>query len=436
VKNKYTTGTYILLIPIFLISALMFAAPAYPENPLKLKKGAKGRICLKCHDAFKETLKSLFVHTPAKNGECSGCHNPHTSSHGELLDVEPGRICFSCHRDLISDKAGKAHMTVLKNRCLICHDPHASDYRFILVKKGNELCAECHRDIDEMSRLTKFTHTPAGENCMQCHNPHGSTEFAYLLKNDIPALCMECHDPEEPAFMTQHMDYPVVESRCSSCHDSHGSDNPSIILDNVHEPVAQKKCGSCHSGPDAKNPGALKNRGLKLCWKCHKSMIRKTLSKGRVHWTLLDKTGCLHCHNAHASREKNLLAGPVVSVCGKCHEDTVKLQEASINNPENKNLCRPVQEGKCTACHSPHSADNILLLPELPVGVNICGKCHDLKTHSTHPMGAQAVDKRNKNLSVGCLSCHRACGTGNHPSMLHFETTTGTCAQCHREMRE
>jgi predicted CXXCH cytochrome family protein len=114
----------------------------------------------------------------------------------------------------------------------------------------------------------------------------------------------------------------------------------------------------------------------------------------------------------------------------------VKLQATSINNPENKNLCRPVQEGVCTVCHSPHSADNILLLRDLPVGVNICGKCHDLKTHSTHSMGVEVIDKRNKNLSVGCLSCHRACGTGDQPSMLHFETTTETCAQCHSEMRE
>ncbi|HKZ46466.1 MAG TPA: cytochrome c3 family protein [Thermodesulfobacteriota bacterium] len=52
---------------------------AYSEEKFKLKTGARGKICLDCHVLFQDKLKSPFVHTPVKTGECSGCHNPHSS---------------------------------------------------------------------------------------------------------------------------------------------------------------------------------------------------------------------------------------------------------------------------------------------------------------------------------------------------------------------
>ena len=122
--------------------------------------------------------------------------------------------------------------------------------------------------------------------------------------------------------------------------------------------------------------------------------------------------------------------------CGKCHEDTVKLQQWSINNPKNKNLCEPVKTGSCTTCHAPHAADSTLLLPQPSlIGNQICGKCHKWETHSTHPIGAKVIDPRDKNLTVECLSCHKACGTANKPNMMPFETTYDLCIQCHPERR-
>ncbi|RJR16657.1 MAG: cytochrome C, partial [Nitrospiraceae bacterium] len=64
----------------------MLSVQAATENKFRLKTGAKGDICLKCHEPFREKLKARFVHTPVKIGECSGCHNPHTSPEGKLLD--------------------------------------------------------------------------------------------------------------------------------------------------------------------------------------------------------------------------------------------------------------------------------------------------------------------------------------------------------------
>ena len=129
-----------------------------------------------------------------------------------------------------------------------------------------------------------------------------------------------------------------------------------------------------------------------------------------------------------------LLNGPVVSVCGKCHSDTVELQKLSIENPKNKKLCEPIKTGNCVVCHSPHSSDNELLMVKSST-IDLCAECHKWETHSTHPIGKKIIDQRNKNITLDCLSCHKACGTDNYPSMLHFENTYEMCVQCHLDRR-
>jgi predicted CXXCH cytochrome family protein len=66
--------------------------------------------------------------------------------------------------------------------------------------------------------------------------------------------------------------------------------------------------------------------------------------------------------------------------------------------------------------------------------VDGCGACHDWLKHTSHPMGEKHLDMRNRNLSVNCLSCHRAHGTG-HRYMLTFASTTDLCVQCHKQLR-
>jgi predicted CXXCH cytochrome family protein len=113
----------------------------------------------------------------------------------------------------------------------------------------------------------------------------------------------------------------------------------------------------------------------------------------------------------------------------------VRLQEWSINNPKNKGLCEPVEKGSCSSCHAPHSADYVLLMTQKNISIDLCGKCHEWESHSTHPIGAKVADPRDKNLTVECLSCHKACGTGNKPAMMPFESTYDLCIQCHPERK-
>jgi predicted CXXCH cytochrome family protein len=47
-------------------------------------------------------------------------------------------------------------------------------------------------------------------------------------------------------------------------------------------------------------------------------------------------------------------------------------------------------------------------------------------------VGDKAVDPRNKNLRVDCLSCHKAHGT-EFKRMLLAETNIELCTRCHKQ---
>jgi len=433
-KRKGMNFRYKILCSM-IIATLAFTAVAYPEDKFKLKTGAKGEICLSCHDTFQDALKSRYLHPLLKTGQCTGCHNPHTSSYKTLLTEDVSKLCSNCHKKVIPEMARSTHEVVVEGNCVKCHNPHASNNKFILTKAGNELCFECHRDMAAETNEARFKHKPVRDGCITCHNPHASTKFDFLLKKDVPSLCLECHKSDKPEFARQHMNYPVAAANCASCHDTHGSNKKAMIFDKVHAPVADKQCSSCHEEPDAPNPFKTKKDGVELCMACHKDMIEKTFNKNRIHWPLVDKTGCLNCHSAHAAKQENLLKGTIINVCGKCHSDTVELQEISINNPKNERLCAPVKAGNCIACHSPHSSDYVLLAPKPSFSFNVCQECHDWQQHSTHPVGEDYMDQRNANLSTNCLSCHKTCGTGNRRAMMHFDTIKALCTQCHVEFK-
>jgi DmsE family decaheme c-type cytochrome len=399
------------------------------ENALKfkLKPGANGKLCLGCHTAFKEKLAKPFVHTPLKQGDCTGCHNPHTSSHGKLLAEDTTKICYVCHRNVVPEGAKSVHKVVADGTCMKCHDPHSSDNKFNLLKGGNDLCFECHKEMGATIAKVRFKHNPVTKGCLMCHDPHASGNAGSLLKNSVPALCIGCHKTERPNFIKKHMNYPVATARCTGCHDPHGSDKAGILYNNVHQPVASKMCTQCHEDPTSPNPLKTKKSGYELCRGCHSGLVNEMLSKNRIHWPILTKEGCLNCHNPHASKQKGLLKADMLKVCGTCHQDTIQRQAKSLTKHE------PIKDGKCTACHNPHASDNVFLFKQAGI-IDLCATCHDWQKHSTHPLGEKVRDKRNNNLSVQCLSCHRSHGTP-YKSFVPFPTTTDLCTQCHEKYK-
>ena len=432
---------FLLLVFISFLVSLTYAQ----QNKFKLKPDAKGKLCLSCHDNFKEKLKNPFIHTPVKTGECSECHNPHTAFHGKLLEEDPNKICNKCHEGIVPKNQKSSHKVVMQGNCVKCHDPHASKNKFVLLKAGNELCFDCHKNIGNTVAKVKFKHNPVEKGCINCHDPHASNKGKHLLKNDLIALCLSCHKTDSPNFLKQHMNYPVAKSDCSSCHDAHGSNKAGILFDNVHAPVANKVCTQCHEASSSPTPFKTKRAGYELCRGCHSSMMNETFNKNRVHWPLVDKVGCLNCHEPHASPQKKLLMGDMKSLCGKCHTDTMEVQVRLAEKEKQEKAAskgnvikgalthNPVQEGNCEACHVPHASDSTFLLKQSKI-VELCGTCHDWLKHTSHPMGEKVVDSRNKNLTMQCLSCHRSHGTGNR-YMIPFPTITDLCVQCHKQYK-
>jgi DmsE family decaheme c-type cytochrome len=395
------------------------------QNPYRLKEPNQTKLCLACHDEFAQKLKKPFVHTPVRTGECSGCHDPHVSSHGNLLAGETREICAGCHGSVIPDKAKSTHKVVVEGQCEKCHDPHASANSAILLAKGNDLCLSCHKELAEAVKTARFKHSPVEQGCLACHAAHGSDKADSLLKTPVPALCVNCHKPDAAAFQARHMKYPVGRAACTSCHDPHGSDQPALMLSTVHAPVAGGDCGSCHLAPDSVTPFATKVAGYELCKACHGEMVGATLAKPRLHWPVADEKGCVSCHNPHASKQPKLVKAAGAALCRSCHADTV-MRIAAIPVKH-----APVEGGTCVACHSPHASTGVHLVDRASV-IELCSTCHDYTQHSAHPIGEKAVDPRNKNLRVDCLSCHNGHGT-EHKRMLLAATNVELCTRCHKQ---
>ena len=394
-------------------------------NKFHLKPGAEEKVCLTCHPAFEELLKKKFVHTPVKNPGCVACHSPHASNFPKQLSAEVSKLCMTCHAGIIPENARSSHKVAVEGKCTLCHDPHASDNKYNLRTAGNDLCFGCHKEKGEEIKKAKFKHAPVEKGCISCHNPHGSTSARALLSDEVPGLCKKCHDPKTPIFVKQHVNYPVGDSKCTMCHDVHGSDHGGMVYNVAHKPFASKQCGQCHESSTSSNPLALKKKGYELCRGCHNDAINDMFSKNRLHWPVLGKGGCLNCHSPHASPQQSLLTKQPIQLCGSCHADTIQRQERSVTKHE------PVKDGLCMSCHLPHASDNVFLTTQAST-LEFCGTCHDYQKHSTHPVGNKVIDKRNKNLTVECLSCHRAHGT-EFNKMIPFGTVSELCTQCHTQ---
>jgi predicted CXXCH cytochrome family protein len=417
------------LLLLLAAGALLLGGPAAAADAnakFKLKPGAAGKLCLECHAGFADTLKLPFVHTPVKAGNCADCHDPHASEHGKLLEDEPDRICAKCHGGMIPEAARSAHRPVTQGQCVSCHDPHASTQKANLKSSGNALCVSCHQELGAAIQAATHRHSPVDKGCLSCHDPHGSAGAEALLKKAAPALCLSCHKPDAPNFAKKHFNYPVTTADCTSCHDPHGSNNDGILWASVHSPVLKGMCNQCHAA--AGTPDALKTKraGADLCRGCHNDTFNAIQAKNQVHWPVTDRKACGNCHSPHASKTAKLLTAPQGALCGSCHQDAVRRQELSlVKHP-------PVEAGECVTCHAPHASDATPLLAGADQ-FEVCGKCHDWKTHSTHPIGEKAVDQRNKNLTLDCGSCHRTHGTPK-AHLAHFDPKQELCVQCHAEL--
>jgi DmsE family decaheme c-type cytochrome len=95
----------------------------------------------------------------------------------------------------------------------------------------NELCYKCHA---EKRGPYAFEHPPVPENCLYCHEIHGSNHRGLLVRK-VPLLCQSCHNdgghPGNPYTNLHSFRGPATSNKnrffarsCLNCHGNiHGS---------------------------------------------------------------------------------------------------------------------------------------------------------------------------------------------------------------------
>jgi predicted CXXCH cytochrome family protein len=407
----------------YLIYPLIIIGLPLISSEFSRSSETQGKTCLDCHPELQKKISEEKAHTPARNGNCISCHNPHASNHKGLLKSGEGALCYKCHKD---DKSGGFNQAIIHDpvrdgKCLICHNPHSSSNEKLLIKKDEEMCFTCHSKDSLMTGKESHPLVKKGE-CIICHTPHSSGNEG-LIKKMGAELCLSCHKVKEKQFINAHSGYPVEGTNCSSCHNPHSSNTKSLLKASIHQPMAKKDCKTCHSNSNSKNPLKLINSGATLCYNCHIN-TKKSFEKINNHTIGNKGNSCLNCHNPHASDTKYLLDKREEKVCFKCHDDT-KMRITSKST-----LFKHPKLEDCSSCHNAHGSDNIFFLRANEGESCNIGKCHEQQQIFSHPIGSDTIDPRNKK-EMNCVTCHNPMGTG-YKNNLRLDPDKELCEQCHR----
>jgi DmsE family decaheme c-type cytochrome len=196
---------------------------------MNLPPQAQSLICMKCHTAASIPMLSHWnASTHALNNvSCFDCHKLHKGPLQKVRREEVSELCFGCHPEVRTECNLFSHHPLREKKmsCVDCHEPHGSTQEKLL--KGNtqkEICTRCHM---EKQGPFAYEHGDVTENCSNCHTPHGSVNNN-LLNAAMPFLCLQCHgghlDANTPGETGRKQ---LFLNRCTDCHSQvHGSDIP------------------------------------------------------------------------------------------------------------------------------------------------------------------------------------------------------------------
>jgi DmsE family decaheme c-type cytochrome len=223
------------------------------NGPVPLvKKVAASKLnetCLTCHEKANQANYVSSMHS-RRNVACTACHSVHSakSVKAQLKNANDSELCYTCHKSERAKGLRTSHHPVREGKmsCSSCHNPHdGASPKMMKGDSVNELCYSCHT---EKRGPYLFEHAPVREECVSCHDPHGSNHTRLLL-NKLPQLCYNCHLTGSGHFGSGDnlntekgvpvappgaaSGYPTVGSRfigrsCRNCHfNLHGSNHPS-----------------------------------------------------------------------------------------------------------------------------------------------------------------------------------------------------------------
>ncbi|MCK5236226.1 MAG: hypothetical protein KAR06_04495, partial [Deltaproteobacteria bacterium] len=144
---KVYSGNFILKTLALFVVAVAVLCVYGVEQGFAAKKDISG-ICYQCHAESEKNMNKAVKHKPVSEGRCSACHNPHVSSHSNLMSGVLADVCYECHnsKKFIGEKF--VHEPVKSGECSVCHEPHSSSRRGLLTKSKVNLCYDCHKKDD------------------------------------------------------------------------------------------------------------------------------------------------------------------------------------------------------------------------------------------------------------------------------------------------
>lgn len=213
--------------------------------------------CIDCHDQLAVAFSNTY-HGRVLQGQAVACFDCHGDAARHLEDPSPANIisyagraradkekfnsfCLECHQSEAEvslwpmSRHGRAGLA-----CVDCHQVH----RQSSAVEETQVCFKCHGST--RMAAGKFSHHPLNEKkikCSDCHNSHGSLTPGELTDDSINQLCYGCHADKRGPFIHEH---PPVEENCLTCHDPHGSRHDNLLSERV-----VTLCQNCH------NPGSL-----------------------------------------------------------------------------------------------------------------------------------------------------------------------------------
>ena len=194
--------------------------------------------CLQCHE---QGLRLFWKGSPheSRGVACVTCHQvmqafpvgsrfaEPLSENRQFVKQTQMEVCFQCHQMRRAQLMRSSHMPFREGKvtCASCHNPHGSPNPKQLIESStNENCYKCHA---ERRGPFLWEHPPVMENCLNCHEAHGSSH-PQLLKVRTPRLCQRCHiearHPTTPQLPTARF---AFNRACTNCHSQiHGSNHP------------------------------------------------------------------------------------------------------------------------------------------------------------------------------------------------------------------
>jgi DmsE family decaheme c-type cytochrome len=202
---------------------------SFRKNDTSRPVAENNAICLSCHDKGDRNYWQGSVHE-SREVACTDCHTvmARVSVRGQLKTEREVETCYQCHKDRRMQSQRSSHMPLREGKmtCTSCHNPHGTANDAMLKQVSvNDNCYQCHA---EKRGPFLWEHPPVRENCLNCHEAHGSN-LENLLKVQRPRLCQDCHSighaSQSPLVNT------AFNRSCSNCHSQiHGSNHPSGVL--------------------------------------------------------------------------------------------------------------------------------------------------------------------------------------------------------------